>query len=141
MLRLPSESAAVVLFWRRARRPPLPEGRMKKVQRPTGRILALAMGALAALGYAGVSLASDHQDTPEVEVNQRLDITDVWAFPGSSDDRIVLGLTIGSPIVAGTDLRFDPNALYQIKVDNNQDGREDLVFQFSFDDRDNGAQT
>jgi hypothetical protein len=37
--------------------------------------------------------------------------------------------------------RFDPNALYQFKVDNNQSGMEDVVIQFSFDELANGTQT
>lgn len=76
--------------------------------------------------------ASDHQDTPEVELNPRMDINDVYAFPGSTADRIALVVTTSSPI-AGTNAAFDPNLLYQIKVDNTGDAVEDLVFQITFD--------
>jgi hypothetical protein len=119
---------------------------MKETQRstpirrrpPLAPLLLLA--ALAPLAYAASSMASDHQDTPEVELNQQLDVNDVWAFPGSSDDRIVLAMTVASPLMGTTNARFDPNALYQLKVDNDQDGHEDLVFQFSFDELRNGTQ-
>jgi hypothetical protein len=87
------------------------------------------------------SKGSDHQQTALTELNPRLDLTDVFVFPGSSDDRIVLAVTLASPIVGTQAAFFDPNALYQIKVDNNQDGREDLVFQFSFDQLLAGGQT
>lgn len=111
-----------------------------------GRRAALAVG-LAVLGTAGVmgirhAVGSDHQDTPEVELSPRLDINDVYAFPGSTDDRIVLVVTTQSPITpAGTAAaRFDPNALYQVKVDNTGDAVEDLVLQFQFDDLQGGGQ-
>jgi hypothetical protein len=79
--------------------------------------------------------ASDHQDTPEVELSPRMDINDVYAFPGSSADRIALVLTTSSPITPGQSAgaAFDPNLLYQIKVDNTGDGIEDRVFQITFD--------
>lgn len=101
----------------------------------------------AAVGLVGVgvaakqSIGSDHQQTALTELNPQIDITDTWVFPGSSDDRIVLAMTVASPILGNQNARFDPNALYQIKVDNNQDGREDLVLQFSFDQMTNGTQT
>lgn len=92
-----------------------------------------AAGLVAAAAVGGVVFASDHQDTPEVELNPRMDINDVYAFPGSSPDRIALVLTTSSPI-AGRDASFDPNLLYQIKVDNTGDAIEDLVFQITFDE-------
>ncbi len=102
--------------------------------------------ALATLGVAAVAIiaaqrayASDHMDTPEVELNPRMDINDVYAFPGASADRIALLLTTSSPI-AGSAASFDPNLLYQIKVDNTGDAVEDLVFQVRFDDGEGGNQ-
>jgi hypothetical protein len=95
----------------------------------------LALVGLTAAGafVAQRAFASDHQDTPEVELSPRMDINDVYAFPGSSPDRIALVLTTSSPI-AGTNASFDPNLLYQLKVDNTGDAVEDLVFQITFDD-------
>lgn len=79
------------------------------------------------------AIASDHQDTPEVELSPRQDINDVYAFPGASSDRIALVMTTSSPI-AGQSASFDPNLLYQLKVDNTGDAVEDLVFQITFDE-------
>jgi hypothetical protein len=101
-----------------------------RLSRGSYRLLTLA-AALATTAIVGRVLASDHQDTPEVELNQNMDINDVYAFPGSSPDRIVLAMTTASPI-AGQALSFDPNLLYQIKVDNTGDAQEDLVFQITF---------
>lgn len=105
------------------------------------RRAALTIGALlfAGAGSLGLairsSLASDHQDTPEVELHPRLDINDVYAFPGSNPDRIALVLTTSSPLTpaASAGAVFDPDILYQIKVDNTGDGVEDLVFQLTFE--------
>ena len=105
---------------------------------------SLRTAALAAVGVAVLVVgqrvyASDHQDTPEVELNPRMDINDVYAFPGASADRIALVLTTSSPI-AGTNASFDPNLLYQIKIDNTGDAVEDLVFQITFDGGTGSAQ-
>lgn len=95
----------------------------------------LLLGMIGTAGAVGVVLASDHQDTPVVELNSRLDINDVYAFPGSSPDRIVLAMTTSSPITPAQTpgAGFDPDFLYQIKVDNNGDAIEDLVLQFTFE--------
>jgi hypothetical protein len=80
--------------------------------------------------------ASDHQDTPEVELNARCDINDVYAFPGSAAGRICLVMTTSSPLSPGpaANFSFDTDKLYQIKVDNDEpsDGIEDYVLQFLF---------
>jgi len=95
---------------------------------------AAALCGLASLGVAGVVVASDHQDTPEGELSPRMDINDVYAFPGSSEERIVLVMTTSSPITPAQSgsASFDPNLLYQLKVDNTGDAVEDLVLQFTF---------
>jgi len=92
----------------------------------------LVAGTAAVIRYAA---ASDHQDTPEVELSPRLDINDVYVFPGASADRLVLAVTTSSPLTpAGSaNASFDPDILYQIKVDNTGDAVEDLVIQFTFD--------
>ena len=104
-----------------------------RLSRARGATLAIVAVGLAA---AGRLLASDHQDTPFVEANQRFDVNDVYAFPGASPDRVVLVLGTSSPITpAGTPTAAfgDKNeVLYQLKVDNTGDAREDLVFQFTF---------
>ena len=104
---------------------------------------ALLFAAASVATVAGVRqvVGSDHQDTPEVELSPRLDINDVYVFPGSTTDRVALVMTTQSPITpAGTSAaRFDPNALYQIKIDNTGDAIEDLVIQFQFDDAATGG--
>lgn len=103
------------------------------------RNAAFVVVGVAALTVAQRVYASDHQDTPEVELNPRSDINDVYAFPGSSADRIALVMTTSSPI-AGTNASFDPNLLYQLKIDNTGDAVEDKVFQITFDEGVGAAQ-
>jgi hypothetical protein len=110
-------------------------------QRSLPRRAAISIAALMLAGAGSLvvalrtSLASDHQDTPEVELHPRLDINDVFAFPGSNPNRVALVLTTSSPLTpaASVGATFDPDILYQIKVDNTGDGVEDLVLQFTFD--------
>ena len=102
----------------------------------------VAAGIVASVGVAGAVFASDHQDTPEVELNPRMDINDVYAFPGgngTSTDRVALVMTTSSPII-GQDASFDPRLLYQLKIDNTGDAKEDLVFQITFDNGTGAAQ-
>src|ERR1700686_247617 len=66
--------------------------------RRTVRIAALAILGVASIAVTQRVLASDHQDTPEVELNPRMDLNDVYAFPGSSADRVALVLTTSSRI-------------------------------------------
>jgi hypothetical protein len=63
-----------------------------------------------------------------------MDMNDVYAFPGSSADRIVLVMTTSSPITPAQSgsASFDPNLLYQFKIDNTGDGVEDKVIQVTF---------
>jgi hypothetical protein len=106
-----------------------------RLTRRRGRRSALLLAALLSIGAAGAVIGSDHQDTPEVELSPRMDINDVYAFPGTSDDRIVLVMTTSSPLspAQSASAGFDPNLLYQIKIDNTGDAVEDLVLQFTFE--------
>src|SRR5919201_580909 len=84
-------------------------------------------------------MASDHQDTPEVELNPQYDVNDVYAFPSPRPGRTVLVLGTSSPITPARTSSFafgdKSHELYQIKVDNDGDGVEDLVFQLTFTGR------
>src|SRR5207248_10641310 len=59
--------------------------------------------------------------------------SDVYVFPGSSPDRTVLVLNSWAFITPAqtASTYFDPNLLYQFKIDNNSDGVEDKVIQVS----------
>ncbi len=108
--------------------------------RPTTRRRMLAAGLLVlagGAGAAGLAIGSDHQDTAEVELNPKMDMTDVYAFPGSTAGRIVLVMNSRAFLTPGAtaaDASFDPDLLYQFKIDNSStlDGKEDQVIQVTF---------
>jgi len=102
------------------------------------RVLAGALIVLAGAGTAArIAIGSDHQDTPFVELNPKTDMTDVYAFPGSSAGRIALVMNTRAfltPAQAQDPAQgsFDDDLFYQFKVDNNGDAKEDRVLQVSF---------
>ncbi len=97
-----------------------------------------AVVALAAMVVKAKQLiASDHMDTPLVEMTPRFDINDVYAFPSPSNpSRTVLALGTASPLTPANTPSFAfgnrNQQLYQLKIDNTGDAREDLVFQITF---------
>ncbi|HET9727014.1 MAG TPA: DUF4331 family protein, partial [Gemmatimonadales bacterium] len=104
--------------------------------RPVPRWRWLTAGSAVALCGAlaiAVARASDHQDTPFVELNPKTDLTDVYAFPGGAG-RIVLAMDTRAFLTpaGATDpaqASFDPNLLYQFKIDVDGDAVEDKVIQ------------
>ncbi|MEP6590021.1 MAG: DUF4331 family protein [Gemmatimonadota bacterium] len=95
--------------------------------------LAVAIGIAGLMGARQIAVASDHQDTADVELNPKQDMTDFYAFPTTAG-RIALVLNSQpfiSPSTTAT-ASFDKNLLYQIKIDNTGDAMEDLVFQITF---------
>ena len=102
------------------------------------RTLAVGLAMLAgAVGAAGLAIGSDHQDTPFVELNPKTDMTDVYAFPGASAGRIVLVMNTRAFLTPAqaqdpAQASFDDDLLYQFKIDNTGDAKEDRVIQVSF---------
>ncbi len=98
----------------------------------------IAAGLAAVVAPAALmapSFASDHADTPNIVANPGTDLTDVFLFPSPSNpDKVVLAMNVNPLIAAGQGgaARFDPNVLYQFKIDNNGDAVEDLVIQAKF---------
>ena len=97
--------------------------------------LAVAIATFGTAGVIRLARGSDHQDTPDVELNPASDMTDVYVFPGASPARTVLVLNSWAFITPAQTMNtyFDPNLLYQFKIDSNADGVEDRVIQVTFD--------
>jgi hypothetical protein len=98
-------------------------------------IVTVAVTAIAAFAVrTRVARASDHQDNPLVELNPAMDMSDFYAFPGASADRIALVMD-SHPLLTPAQTpgaSFDPNILYQFKIDNSGDAKEDRVIQVTF---------
>lgn len=77
-------------------------------------------------------LASDHQDTTFLATKlTAADLTDLFVFESPTDPKnVVLALDFDPLIVPGVNRPFDPNVLYQFKIDNTGDSVEDIVLQF-----------
>jgi hypothetical protein len=97
--------------------------------------LALVVTMMAVLIH-GAALASSHREAPITALDRTADITDWYAFVSfDHPDRVTMILNVDpflEPSNGPNYFPFDPNVLYEMKVDNNQDGIEDIVFQFRF---------
>jgi hypothetical protein len=111
---------------------------METWKHPRASLVALAVVITVGSAIAvRAVMASDHQDTPLVEMSPRYDVNDVFAFPAPNDpSHTVLILGTSSPITPARTPSFTfgtkDQELYQIKIDNTGDANEDLVFQVTF---------
>jgi hypothetical protein len=107
---------------------------MPQFSRTTRLGLVAAVGVVGLIGARQFAVASDHQDTADVELNPTQDMTDFYAFPSPTAGRTVLVLNSQPAITpaAAATASFDKNLLYQIKVDNTGDAVEDKVIQITF---------
>jgi len=80
--------------------------------------------------------ASSHREAPITALDQKADITDWYAFVSPEHpDRVVMILNVDpflEPANGPNYFPFDPNVLYEMKIDNDHDGKEDVTFQFRF---------
>jgi hypothetical protein len=99
--------------------------------------LAPALAVLMAV--APLAPAANHREAPITALDHKADITDIYAFrsygPGSTD-KVTLILCVDPLLEPGNGpnyFPFDPDILYEIKVDNNNDAVEDITFTFRFE--------
>ena len=94
----------------------------------------LAMALLVLL--PGNIFASSHREAPITALDRGADVTDWYAFVSyDHPDRVTMILNVDpllEPANGPNYFPFDPNVVYQMKVDNNRDGIEDITFQFRF---------
>lgn len=98
------------------------------------RAIALAAIALS----AAVAQASSHREAPFITTAPKVDATDFYMFrsyePGRTQYVTLIAnyLPLQDAYGGPNYFALDPNALYEIHVDNDGDAREDLTFQFRF---------
>jgi len=81
---------------------------------------------------ATTTRGSDHADTPTIAATPGADLTDVFVFPSPNDpNNVVLVMNVHPLIPSGqsASISFDPDVLYQFKIDNVGDNVEHLVIQ------------
>jgi hypothetical protein len=79
---------------------------------------------------------SDHREAPTVDGLPEGDITDLYSFTDPNDSTRVVFIMNVNPFAQaaeGGSYAFSPEMLYQFKIDNTGDAREDQVIQIVFD--------
>jgi hypothetical protein len=95
----------------------------------------LAATLMAVCGTAG---ASSHREAPFITTVPKVDATDFYMFRSYESGRTAYTTLIANYLplqdaYGGPNyFSLDPNALYEIHIDNNGDAKEDITFQFRF---------
>jgi len=80
--------------------------------------------------------ASSHREAPLISQDPMADNTDLYAFvsPDRPDTVTIIAnyIPLEAPASGPNFPAFDDSVLYEINVDNNGDGKEDLSYQFRF---------
>ncbi len=106
------------------------------------RLVAMAVMALGAL--SGSAVASSHREAPFLTENPKVDGTDFYMFRSYQPGRdgfvtlIANYLPLQDPNGGPNYFQLDPDAVYELHVDNDADAKEDLTFQFRFKNPLNG---
>ncbi len=110
---------------------------VKRFQPLPATVTKLVCAATAMLGLHAAH-ASSHREAPFISMNPTVDATDLYMFRSYESGRAGF-VTILADYIPFQDpqggpnfFMFNPNALYEIHIDNNGDGVEDLTFQFRF---------
>ncbi len=102
-----------------------------------------AAAVTAALPLA-VAVASSHREAPFITENPKVDGTDFYMFrsyePGRDQYVTLIAnyLPLQDSYGGPNYFTLDPNAVYDIHVDNDGDAKEDLTFRFRFKSADAG---
>jgi len=100
--------------------------------------LMTAAVTTALLGLSLAAQASSHREAPFITTSPKVDGTDFYMFRSYETGRADYVTLIANyqPLqdaYGGPNyFAMDPNALYEIHIDNNGDAKEDLTFQFRF---------
>ena len=95
------------------------------------------LASLAAL-TATPAAASSHREAPSITGSPKVDGTDFYLFNSYESGRgdyvtlIANYQPLQDPYGGPNYFKMDPNALYEIHIDNNGDAKEDITFQFQF---------
>lgn len=101
------------------------------------RLKSILAPALAIWMAAPPAFTANHREAPITSLDHKADITDVYAFrsydPGAPKVTLIMCVDpLQEPANGPNWWPFDPDILYEIKIDNNNDAVEDIVFQFRF---------
>jgi hypothetical protein len=116
------------------------------------RLLPVAAAVIGAVAVPS-AYASSHREAPYITTRPKVDGTDFYMFrsyegvaadgTGGRSDYVTLianYLPLQAPYGGPNYFSLDPDALYEIHIDNNGDAREDITFQFRFKNNRKGIQ-
>ena len=110
-------------------------------QKPQRAVFVPALSAIcAAVACLAMpaALASSHREAPSIATTPKADGTDFYMFRSYESGRsdyvtLIANYQPLQDAYGGPNyFKMDPNALYEIHIDNNGDAKEDLTFQFKF---------
>jgi hypothetical protein len=102
------------------------------------RTAILSAVICATAGLHPAAMASSHREAPFITKHPKIDATDFYMFRSYEAGRegyvtlIANYVPLQDPQAGPNYFAMDPEALYEIHVDNNGDAREDITFQFRF---------
>ena len=111
---------------------------LSKPPRLYGALGSLGIGLAVAMVATAPAIASSHREAPFISGQAKVDATDLYMFrsyeTGRQDFVTILAnyQPFQDPQGGPNFYMFDPDALYEIHIDNNGDAVEDLTFQFRF---------
>src|SRR5580692_2434706 len=102
---------------------------MSAVKRSMAVLMAIMMTPIGAF-------AANHRSAPITALDHTAGITDWYAFVSPDNPNTVTFVMDVDPLLEPSNgpnyFPFDPNVTYEMKIDNNYDGVEDITFQFQF---------
>lgn len=107
----------------------------KKIGTKTG-LAAIALAAVCGGGWAASSVrASDHFESPLVQMDTAQDITDLYVFDSAPGKVTIIVCFAGFKDLSGVpsaDATYDSKALYTIHVDNSGDNKADIQIHWRY---------
>lgn len=96
----------------------------------------LAVVLAVSMAWPSGLFAASHREAPITALDRTADITDWFAFVSYDDPTKVTFILNVDPLLEPSNgpnyFPFDPQVLYSIRIDYNQDAVEDVVFKFKF---------
>lgn len=117
---------------------------MHRMMARTGKRGALTLAVCGLVLAAGITVASDHKDSPYTRDNPAADIGDIFIFEGSETGGLTMVFTVNP--LSGADpsvlpdsppsdtIRLDPAYVYQFKLDTDGDAQADIAYKLRAED-------
>lgn len=119
---------------------------MRQARPPAQRLLPIVAAVATLCAAASMPAhASSHREAPSITNTPKVDATDFYMFNSYEANRLGYVTLVANYLplqdaYGGPNyFKLDPKALYEIHIDNTGDGKEDITFQFRFNNTLKGA--